>query len=112
MSRLATFNLPPATLRPARSRRVPALLPFGFALALGLAGCGGEAALVRTVSVTGTLAAEDQVAMGFKVAGRIETINVDLGSRVSPGQTIARLASVDFQLRMQQSEAALQQARA
>jgi RND family efflux transporter MFP subunit len=70
-----------------------------------------EEPLERTVTVTGTLASEDQVAMGFKVAGRIETINVDLGSRVSPGQTIARLAPVDFQLRVQQSEAALQQAR-
>lgn len=71
-----------------------------------------EAALVRSVTVTGTLAAEDQVAMGFKVAGRIQSINVDLGSRVGPGQTIARLAPVDFQLRVQQAEAALQQARA
>lgn len=110
-------------------------------LALGSAGCGGaapagakgaakagggaatgsapvtvqparEAALVRTVTVTGTLAAEDQVALGFQVAGRIDTINVDLGSRVVPGQTIARLAPVDFQLRVQQAEAGLQQARA
>ena len=71
-----------------------------------------ETTLVRTVTVTGTLAAEDQVAMGFKVAGRIEGIAVDLGSRVGPGQTIARLAPVDFELRVQQAEAALQQARA
>ena len=71
-----------------------------------------EAALVRAVTVTGTLAAEDQVAMGFKVAGRIQSIDVDLGSRVAPGQTIARLAPVDFQLRVQQAEAALQQVRA
>ncbi len=71
-----------------------------------------EAPLERSVTVTGTLAAEDQVAMGFKVAGRIERINVDLGSRVAPGQTIASLAPVDFQLRVQQAEAGLQQARA
>jgi len=71
-----------------------------------------EASLERTVTVTGTLAAEDQVAMGFQVAGRIETIAVGLGSRVATGQTIARLAPVDFQLRVQQAEAALQQARA
>ncbi len=71
-----------------------------------------EATLERAVTVTGTLAAEDQVAMGFKVAGRIERINVDLGSRVGPGQTIANLAPVDFQLRVQQAEAGLQQARA
>ncbi len=71
-----------------------------------------EVSLVRTVTVTGTLAAEDQVALGFKVAGRIDRIAVDLGSRVAPGQTIARVAPVDFELRVQQAEAALQQARA
>jgi RND family efflux transporter MFP subunit len=114
-------------------------VPLSVLLAAVLTGCGGqaapggaspkggakkgepvavavrparEAALVRAVTVTGTLAAEDQVAMGFKVAGRIERIDVDLGSRVTPGQTIARLAPVDFQLRVQQAEAALQQARA
>lgn len=122
--------------------RAAALLPVGLvALSVGLAACGGngssaagkggakkggtpgepiavsvrpaaQTALVRAVTVTGTLAAEDQVALGFKVAGRIETIAVDLGSRVTPGQTLARLAPVDFQLRVQQSEAALQQARA
>ena len=71
-----------------------------------------ETNLTRTVTVTGTLAAEDQVALGFKVAGRIETLNVDLGTRVQEGQAIARLLPVDFQLRVQQAEAALQQARA
>jgi RND family efflux transporter MFP subunit len=71
-----------------------------------------QASLERTVTVSGTLAAEDQVALGFQVAGRIETIAIDLGSRVQRGQTIARLAPVDFQLRVDQSEAALQQARA
>ena len=71
-----------------------------------------ETTLVRAVTVTGTLAAVDQVALGFKVSGRIERIAVDLGSQVAPGQTIARLTPVDFELRVQQAEAALQQARA
>ena len=71
-----------------------------------------QTSLVRSVTVTGTLAAEDQVALGFKVAGRIETMAVDLGTRVQAGQTIARLVPVDFQLRVQQAEASLQQARA
>ena len=121
----------------ARRPHLTVLILLGGALAVA-SGCGGHAApapdggggkkagapaqvrvqaaretsLERAVTVTGTLAAEDQVAMGFKVAGRIETVAVDLGSRVAPGQTIARLAPVDFQLRVQQAEASLQQARA
>jgi multidrug efflux pump subunit AcrA (membrane-fusion protein) len=68
--------------------------------------------LVRTVVVTGTLAAEEQVVLSFKVTGRLEDVAVDLGSRVQRGQVVARLSPGDFVLRVQQAEAALQQARA
>jgi RND family efflux transporter MFP subunit len=66
----------------------------------------------RTVSATGTLAAEDRVVLGTKVAGRLGEILVDLGSPVRKGQTVARIDSSDYQLRVKQEEAALQQARA
>jgi RND family efflux transporter MFP subunit len=105
-------------------------------VALGLVGCRGEhpaaaqegpkppparevrvvlaaeRALPRAVTTTGTLAAEDQVTLSAKVAGRVESIDVDLGSRVRRGQPIARLDQTDFKLRVEQAEAALQQARA
>ena len=68
--------------------------------------------LERTVAVTGTLAAEEQVALAFKVTGRVEALHVDLGSPVRKGQVLARLTPTDFELRLQQAEAALQQARA
>ena len=68
--------------------------------------------LERAVSVTGTLAAEEQVALSFKVTGRVHELNVDLGSAVRRGQVLARLTPTDFELRLQQAEAALQQARA
>jgi RND family efflux transporter MFP subunit len=68
--------------------------------------------LPRTVTVTGTLAADEEVAVSFKVAGRISEMAVDLGSRVSKDQVIARLDPTDFQLRVEQAEAALQQGRA
>ncbi len=71
-----------------------------------------EERLERVVAVTGTLAAQDQVSLGFKVPGRIDTIDVDLGSRVADGQTLARLVPVDYELRVQQAESAIQQARA
>ena len=68
--------------------------------------------LNRSVSVTGTLAAEEQVMLSLKVTGRLEQLLVDLGSPVRRGQPIARLTTTDFDLRLRQSEAALQQARA
>jgi RND family efflux transporter MFP subunit len=66
----------------------------------------------RGTLVTGTLAAEDQVALSFKVDGRLTDIAVDLGSRVRKGQLLARLDPTDFRLRVRQAEAALQQSRA
>ena len=71
-----------------------------------------EDRLARTVSVTGTLAAEEQVTLSMKVSGRLGELTVDLGSRVSKGQAVARLVPTDFTLHVSQAEASLQQARA
>jgi RND family efflux transporter MFP subunit len=68
--------------------------------------------LDRAVTVTGTLAAEEQVMLSLKVTGRLEELLVDLGSPVRRGQVIARLTPTDFELRLNQAEAAQQQARA
>jgi len=71
-----------------------------------------EVSLPRTAAVTGTLAAEEQADVGFKVAGRVSELPVDLGTRVGRGDVLARLVTTDFELRVRQAEAALQQARA
>jgi RND family efflux transporter MFP subunit len=71
-----------------------------------------EDRLVRAVHVTGTLAAEEQVTLSMKVTGRLQELHVDLGSQVTAGQVLARLVPTDFNLRVSQAEAALQQARA
>jgi len=68
--------------------------------------------LPRTVAVTGTLAADEEVVAGFKVAGRVSGITVDLGSVVRKGQVLARLDPTDARLRVAQAEAALRQVRA
>ena len=70
-----------------------------------------ERTLARTVSATGTLAADELVVLGTKVAGRVAEVTVDLGTRVKRGQVIARLDQSDFKLRVDQAEASLQQAR-
>ena len=66
----------------------------------------------RTVTVTGTLAAYDQATVSAKVPGRLGSISVDLGSVVKQRQKIAQIEQQDYQLRLQQAEAALTQARA
>jgi RND family efflux transporter MFP subunit len=71
-----------------------------------------ELPMEQAVTVTGTLIAEDQAAVSAKVPGRIKTITVDLGSVVRKGQMIAQLEQQDYQLRLEQAEAALAQARA
>jgi len=71
-----------------------------------------ERMLARTVTATGTLAADEQVVLGTKMAGRLAEVAVDLGSRVKRGEVIARLDQSDFKLRVDQADAALQQARA
>ncbi|HEY7521508.1 MAG TPA: efflux RND transporter periplasmic adaptor subunit [Methylomirabilota bacterium] len=68
--------------------------------------------VARTVVATGTLAAEDQVVVGTKVPGRLAEIAVDMGTPVRRGQVVARLDASDYRLRVEQAEAALQQARA
>jgi RND family efflux transporter MFP subunit len=70
-----------------------------------------ERTVARTVTATGTLAADDQVVLGTKVAGRLAEITVDLGTRVKKGQVIGRLDQSDFKFRVEQVEASLQQAR-
>lgn len=71
-----------------------------------------ETPIGETVTVNGTLAAYDQATVGTKVAGRLQSISVDLGTVVRKGQALAKLEPQDYQLRVQQAEAALAQARA
>lgn len=70
-----------------------------------------EIEAARLVSVSGTLAADERIILGTKVIGRLGEIWVDLGSRVKKGQAIAQIDPSDYRLRVEQSEAALQQAR-
>src|SRR5713101_3317458 len=67
--------------------------------------------LPRTVGVSGTLAADDQVVLSLKVPGRIAELKVDIGTRVRKGQVVARLDPTDYRLRVDQAQATLVQAR-
>jgi RND family efflux transporter MFP subunit len=69
-------------------------------------------ALGESVTVSGTLAVYDRATIATKVAGRLQALAVDLGSPVRKGQLVARIEPIDYQLRVQQADAALAQARA
>jgi membrane fusion protein, multidrug efflux system len=45
------------------------------------------------ITLTGRIEAEDEVTLGFRIAGRVLENNLKLGDRVEPGQVVARLES-------------------
>ncbi len=71
-----------------------------------------DVGMENAITVTGTLAAYEEATISAKIAGRINSLPVDLGSPVSKGQVIAELEKRDAQLALQQAEASLAQARA
>ena len=66
----------------------------------------------RAVSVIGALAAIDQATLSVKVSGRLQSLIVDLGTRVKRGELVAQIESVDYELKLRSAEALLAQARA
>lgn len=70
-----------------------------------------ERQLGSSVLVNGTLDAYDRATAGTKVAGRLQSLAVDLGSRVRAGQLVARIDPTDYSIRLTQAEAGLAQAR-
>jgi RND family efflux transporter MFP subunit len=66
----------------------------------------------RAVDATGFLLPHEAATLSVKVAGRLMNLAVDLGSAVKPGDLIAQVEPRDYELRVQQAEAALAQARA
>lgn len=69
-------------------------------------------AIPEIITATGELFAEDVATISVKVPGRLRKINVDLGSTVQAGDAIAELEREDFEFRVRQAEAMVQQTRA
>jgi RND family efflux transporter MFP subunit len=101
----APKSAPAGTARAATPATPPKSTPVRVVPAM-------EERAAGVVVASGTLAAEEQVVLGMKVAGRLAEISVDLGTRVKQGDVVARLDPTDFRLRVQLVEAAIQQARA
>ncbi|HEX9654401.1 MAG TPA: efflux RND transporter periplasmic adaptor subunit [bacterium] len=65
---------------------------------------------VRMRTFSGVAKSGIESNLSFKVAGTVQQLAVKVGDKVRPGQTIARLDPEDYQLKVQQAQAALTQA--
>lgn len=68
-------------------------------------------AVPRTIGATGSLAAQEQSTLSAKVPGRLERLEVDIGSELRQGELVAQIESRDYELGLQEAAAALAQAR-
>lgn len=64
----------------------------------------------KTISVTGSIQADESVNMSFEVAGRVAAIYVDFGQNVRKGQVLAELDRQELALQVERAKAALSQA--
>ena len=65
----------------------------------------------RKVRSQGELRADEVVAIGTRVAGRVAEVHVELGDKVSAGQPLVTLDPEEFRLLVEQAEAQLAQTR-
>jgi len=68
--------------------------------------------LVAEVAGTGTLEAHVKTVISSKIAGRIASVSVDQGDRVSAGQVLVRLDDSDLQQQVEIAQATVDAARA
>jgi len=69
------------------------------------AGCGGDSENV--IEASGTIEGTD-VNIGTEVAGRVRTLRVDEGARVTAGDTLAIIDDIDYQIQLRQAVANLE----
>ncbi len=63
----------------------------------------------RTVEFVGTLYPNEEVTVSSEVEGRIGSLSVDLGDRVTRGQILAKIDDKDFRLAVEQTEGSLKE---
>jgi HlyD family secretion protein len=68
--------------------------------------------LTETVSVTGTLKANDTLSLNFETTGRVRSVNVKVGQKVGKGDVIGYLDDVGLQFALDQAKANLEKAQA
>ena len=66
----------------------------------------------NSITLSGRIAAEDEVAVAFRISGRLIERTVNVGDRVRPGQVIARLEQMNERNQLLSAQAALNAANA
>lgn len=66
----------------------------------------------RSIALSGSLLADESVAVSSESAGRIQAIYVDFGQPVHKGQIVAKLDDSQYRFQLERAEAALRQAKA
>lgn len=67
----------------------------------------GEPDQGRRLEYSGSVKARTEMNLGFRVGGKITERLVDVGDRVGPGDVLAKLDAVDYQLALRRAEADL-----
>ena len=68
--------------------------------------------LVRTIALTGTVTPTEAVDLAFERGGRIARVNVDVGAKITAGQTLVALDASDLYAQLAQMTAARDAAKA
>ena len=68
--------------------------------------------LTQTVSVTGTLKANDTLSLNFETTGRVRSVNAKVGQKVGKGDVIGYLDDAGLQFALDQAKANLEKAQA
>ena len=96
-----TYLLPtPTADSPAAAQEPPAVKPFPVQTVIARRGT-----LTQSISATGDILAEARVEVFPKIAGHLDELSVEEGDAVRAGQMIARIANVEFQVRVDRAAA-------
>jgi len=67
---------------------------------------------MRSLMLAGTVVPRIETTLGFRVAGKVTSREVDVGALVKPGQLLARIDPTDYRLAVDNARAALTSAEA
>lgn len=120
------FGSSQVSLSKSITNRLPAVGPaLVVVAALALAGCSQEKAEVkdiirpvkvveiakandtRELSYSGSVRARTEMNLGFRINGKITERLADIGQRVKPGDVLARIDPVDYELSVSSAKASL-----
>jgi len=66
----------------------------------------------EVITANGELLAEEMATIGARISGRASKLHVDLGSKVQAGQVLAEIQRDDYEFRVRQADALVNQTRA